>query len=140
MKFILLIDRICRRWKLQLWICIWSWRTNGTSLYCSQELCTMLVDTKILAIPKVTKYRQRLAKVNAIHLKALTNKYFDFRTKMYLDSSIPSRQKIYKDFLSNNNWKKYKKYIIEDFVQQHPVFNATTILDVPIICRVEEGL
>lgn len=59
---------------------------------------------------------------------------------MYLDSSIPSRQKIYKDFLSNNNWKKYKKNIIEDFVRQHPVFNATTILDVPIICRVEEGL
>lgn len=59
---------------------------------------------------------------------------------MYLDSSIPSRQKIYKDFLCNNNWKKYKKDIIEEFVQQHPVFNATTILDVPIICRVEEGL
>lgn len=58
---------------------------------------------------------------------------------MYLNSSIPNRQRIFEDFESTNNWNKYKQNIIENIHQLRPTTNLTNILDVPIVCRVDHG-
>lgn len=62
-------------------------------------------------------------------------------TKMYLDSSIPSRQKIFNDFLSTNDLKQYRKSLIADLARsQNRKTIQTKLTDVPIISRIEEGL
>lgn len=63
------------------------------------------------------------------------------RTKMYLNASIPSRRKIFGDFLSTNDWKQYRQSLTADVaLLQNRTSNATKLMDVPIICRIEEGL
>jgi hypothetical protein len=62
------------------------------------------------------------------------------RTKVYLNITIPSREKVFVDFLRAQNWKKYKKKLIDNLVPEQRNKNATTIHDVPIICRIEDKL
>lgn len=59
---------------------------------------------------------------------------------MYLNSSVPSRRKIFDDYNSTNNWREYKRQLIKEFHDLYPRANTTTLLDVPIICRIDEGL
>lgn len=59
---------------------------------------------------------------------------------MYLDSSIPSRKKVFDDFKNTKKWKTFKKEIIDEIVKKKPTSNLTNIYDVPVICRIEEGL
>lgn len=59
---------------------------------------------------------------------------------MYLDASIPSRKKVFEDFKNTKKWKQFKKGVINDIVNRNPNSNLTNISDVPVICRIEEGL
>jgi hypothetical protein len=61
------------------------------------------------------------------------------RIKLYLDSSIPSREKLYNEFLANLEWMKYRRQLVDDFVGKHPQTNTTRYFDVPVICRIEAG-
>lgn len=62
------------------------------------------------------------------------------RMRMYLNLAVPSRRKIFEDFQSTNRWKKYKRGVIEDLHRELNVKNSTTLMDVPIMCRIDEGL
>lgn len=62
------------------------------------------------------------------------------RTKMYLNSSVPSRRKIFEDYKSTNKWKAYKASLVNELHRQLNLKNPTTLLDVPMICRIDEGL
>lgn len=59
---------------------------------------------------------------------------------MYLNSSIPSRKKMFDDFVCTNKWQSFKTNLIEEIYRQHPTTNPTVISDVPIICRIDAGL
>lgn len=63
------------------------------------------------------------------------------RLRMWLDLSVPSRQKTFEDFLATNRWREYRREVVEDVLRQDPQprTNTTTVLDVPLICRIMEG-
>lgn len=60
---------------------------------------------------------------------------------MYLDDTIPSRDKLFTDFLSTINWMKYRQDTINEIVnRKESRKNSTRLRDVPMICRIEEDL
>uniref|UniRef100_A0A1A9ZK49 Cyclic nucleotide-binding domain-containing protein n=1 Tax=Glossina pallidipes TaxID=7398 RepID=A0A1A9ZK49_GLOPL len=61
------------------------------------------------------------------------------RRRFYLDSTIPSRQSLFTDFLSTCQWQKFKSRIIKQCIDSSSLSNATKIQDVPIICRIVEA-
>lgn len=61
------------------------------------------------------------------------------RVKMYLDLAIPSREKLFKQFLDDLNWMAYRKKMVSDIVQRKGRQNHTRLIDVPIVCRVEQS-
>ena len=58
---------------------------------------------------------------------------------MHLDSTIPSREKCFDDFLSTKKWQKYRKDMVKHLVSLNNVNNTTRLCDVPRICRIEKG-
>ncbi|XP_055615342.1 rho GTPase-activating protein gacV-like [Toxorhynchites rutilus septentrionalis] len=62
------------------------------------------------------------------------------RIKMYLDSTIPSREQLFKQFLGDLNWVVYRKKVVADLLQSQRRPNHTHLLDVPLICRVKETM
>uniref|UniRef100_A0A1A9UX31 Cyclic nucleotide-binding domain-containing protein n=1 Tax=Glossina austeni TaxID=7395 RepID=A0A1A9UX31_GLOAU len=61
------------------------------------------------------------------------------RRRFYLDSTIPSRQALFTDFLSTCQWQKFKSRIIKQCIDSNSFSNPTKIQDVPIICRIVEA-
>lgn len=62
------------------------------------------------------------------------------RIKLFLNSSVPSQQKLFENFLSNQKWKKYKKKTIEEIKRQHGIdASNTNYYNIPVICRIEES-
>uniref|UniRef100_A0A1B0FQQ6 Cyclic nucleotide-binding domain-containing protein n=1 Tax=Glossina morsitans morsitans TaxID=37546 RepID=A0A1B0FQQ6_GLOMM len=61
------------------------------------------------------------------------------RRRFYLDSTIPSRQSLFTDFLSTCQWQKFKSRIIKQCIDSNSFSNPTKIQDVPIICRIVEA-
>lgn len=62
------------------------------------------------------------------------------RIKLFLNSSIPSQQKLFENFLANQKWKKYKKKTIEEIKKQHGITSADTqFYNIPVICRIENN-
>ncbi|XP_058443373.1 uncharacterized protein LOC131425449 [Malaya genurostris] len=61
------------------------------------------------------------------------------RIKMYLEMAIPSRERIFKQFLDDLNWLAYRKKLVTEIVQRRGRQNHTRLIDVPIVCRVEQG-
>ncbi|XP_055639557.1 uncharacterized protein LOC129777349 [Toxorhynchites rutilus septentrionalis] len=62
------------------------------------------------------------------------------RIKIYLDSAIPTREMLFKQFLGDLNWVVYRKKVVSDLMQCQRRPNHTHLLDVPLICRVEETM
>jgi hypothetical protein len=62
------------------------------------------------------------------------------RIKIFLNSSIPSQQKLFEEFLLNLKWKRYKDKIINQIAAvSKQNINETQYYNIPVICRIEEG-
>lgn len=61
------------------------------------------------------------------------------RRCFYLDCTIPSRELLFKDFISTRHWQKFKKNLIENYVDPKSISNSTHPEDVPVICRIVEA-
>lgn len=60
------------------------------------------------------------------------------RIKLFLNSSIPSQQKLFDNYLANQKWKKYKKKTIDDIKRENGIeASSTKYYNIPVICRVE---
>uniref|UniRef100_A0A0A1XPN8 Phenylalanine ammonia-lyase 1 n=1 Tax=Zeugodacus cucurbitae TaxID=28588 RepID=A0A0A1XPN8_ZEUCU len=59
------------------------------------------------------------------------------RRRFYLDSTIPSREQLFKDFLTTRTWQKFKNSIISSNFTRY-LGNPTKVQDIPIICRIVE--
>ncbi|KAG5671781.1 hypothetical protein PVAND_001958 [Polypedilum vanderplanki] len=61
------------------------------------------------------------------------------RLKLFLNSSIPSQEKLYDEYLKNLKWKKYKKKTI-DQIREHDKISdpETQYYNIPIICRIQQ--
>ncbi|XP_023158482.1 uncharacterized protein LOC101458382 isoform X1 [Ceratitis capitata] len=59
------------------------------------------------------------------------------RRRFYLDSTIPSREQLFKDFLTTRKWQQFKTNIISSNLTRY-VGNSTKVQDIPIICRIVE--
>lgn len=60
--------------------------------------------------------------------------------KIFLNSSIPSQDKLFNDFLNNLKWKRYKKKVINQILAvSKQNINDTQPYNIPVICRIEEG-
>lgn len=61
------------------------------------------------------------------------------RIKLFLNSSVPSQQKLYENYLANQKWKKYKKKTIDDIKRQYGITaSETQEYNIPVICRIED--
>jgi hypothetical protein len=61
------------------------------------------------------------------------------RIKLFLNSSVPSQQKLFENYLANQKWKKYKKKTIDEIKRQHGITTSETqYYNIPVICRIEE--
>lgn len=61
------------------------------------------------------------------------------RIRLYLDSTIPSRNSAFKEYLNELKWKKYRKDLVDSVLQKSKIPNPTTYFDVPLICRVYDS-
>lgn len=59
------------------------------------------------------------------------------RRRFYLDCTIPSRQSLFKDFITTRRWQAFKTKLIQSNLETI-IGNPTKIQDVPIICRIVE--
>jgi hypothetical protein len=61
------------------------------------------------------------------------------RIKLFLNSSIPSQEKLFVEHLKNQKWKRYKQKTIEQIRQQYKISDPETqYYNIPLICRVQE--
>lgn len=62
------------------------------------------------------------------------------RIKLFLNSSIPSQQQLFDNYLANQKWKKYKKKTIDGIKRQYGITaSETQPFNIPVICRIEES-
>ncbi|KAI8121933.1 hypothetical protein CVS40_7185 [Lucilia cuprina] len=61
------------------------------------------------------------------------------RRRFYLDTTIPSRQTLFKDFLYTRQWQKFKTKLIQSHLNPNSIANPTRVQDIPIICRIVEA-
>uniref|UniRef100_A0A1A9WPT1 Cyclic nucleotide-binding domain-containing protein n=1 Tax=Glossina brevipalpis TaxID=37001 RepID=A0A1A9WPT1_9MUSC len=60
------------------------------------------------------------------------------RRQFYLNSTIPSRDTLFKDFLTTLQWQKFKQSVLHEYVGPNLLSNPTQPEDVPIISRIVE--
>ncbi|TMW48074.1 hypothetical protein DOY81_006847 [Sarcophaga bullata] len=61
------------------------------------------------------------------------------RRRFYLESTIPSRQTLFNDFLNTRQWQKFKTNLIQSHLNPDSISNPTHVQDIPIICRIVEA-
>lgn len=61
------------------------------------------------------------------------------RRKFYLDTTIPSRKMLFKDFINTRQWQKFKMNLIQSHLNTNLKSNPTRVEDIPIICRIVEA-
>ncbi|KAH8310947.1 hypothetical protein KR044_003533 [Drosophila immigrans] len=61
------------------------------------------------------------------------------RRLFYLNCMIPTREMLFNQYIQNLEWKKFKSNYIEDQVKNLET-NVAAIDDIPILCRIEEGI
>uniref|UniRef100_A0A1A9WPS4 Cyclic nucleotide-binding domain-containing protein n=1 Tax=Glossina brevipalpis TaxID=37001 RepID=A0A1A9WPS4_9MUSC len=61
------------------------------------------------------------------------------RRRFYLDSTIPSCQSLFKDFVSTRHWQKFKSDIIKQSIDVNSLAYSTKMQDIPIIGHIVEA-
>lgn len=62
------------------------------------------------------------------------------RIKLFLNSSVPSQQKLFQNYLMNQKWKKFKKKTIDNIKHQNGIEGSETqYYNIPVICRIEDS-
>lgn len=62
------------------------------------------------------------------------------RLKLFLNSSVPSQQKLFENYLTNIKWKNYKKKSMDDIKCKNNIKAPyAQNYNIPIICRIEES-
>lgn len=60
------------------------------------------------------------------------------RIKLFLNSSIPSQEKLFQEYLMNQKWKKYKKKTIDGILKHYKIRESETeFYNIPVICRIQ---
>lgn len=64
------------------------------------------------------------------------------RMRMWLNLSVPNRQKIYNDFIATNAWREFRREVVDDVMRRSTQVrtNSTRLFDVPIISRINDGI
>ncbi|XP_037952937.1 uncharacterized protein LOC119683353 [Teleopsis dalmanni] len=60
------------------------------------------------------------------------------RRRFYLNTSIPSRENLFIDFLREKEWRKFKNEVVSRVLEDAVSGNTTKVQDIPIICRIIE--
>lgn len=61
------------------------------------------------------------------------------RIQLFLNSSIPSQEKLFVEHLKNKKWNSYKKKTIEQIKQYYKISDPETrYYNIPLMCRVQE--
>ncbi|CAO1431204.1 unnamed protein product [Diamesa serratosioi] len=62
------------------------------------------------------------------------------RLKLFLNSSVPSQQKLFENYLNNIKWKEYKKKTVDEIkCRMNITAPQAQNYNIPIICRIEES-
>ncbi|XP_053658520.1 cGMP-dependent protein kinase egl-4-like [Anopheles marshallii] len=61
------------------------------------------------------------------------------RIRMKLDMAIP-RDRLFELFMRDQNWQRYRKTLVREFVHRNSRQNLTQFADVPIICQIEQEM
>lgn len=62
------------------------------------------------------------------------------KVAQYLNTHIPSTQELFKEFLAQKKWQAYKKRLVDDILQERPVYTGNSIHNVPYSIRLIEDL
>ncbi|XP_052890075.1 cGMP-dependent protein kinase 1-like [Anopheles moucheti] len=61
------------------------------------------------------------------------------RVRMKLDMAI-QRDRLFELFMRDQNWQRYRKILVREFIHRNGRHNLTQYADVPIMCRIEQGM
>lgn len=62
------------------------------------------------------------------------------RIKLFLNSTVPSQEKLFNNYLANQKWKKFKKKTINEIKRENGIeASATKYYNIPVICRIEDS-
>ncbi|XP_063530502.1 uncharacterized protein LOC134741593 [Cydia strobilella] len=62
------------------------------------------------------------------------------RIQHYLEKKIPTKHKLFKEFVTGRRWREYRDQVVSDVVARSNAVNFTTVHDVPYSIRMEEML
>ncbi|XP_058127165.1 uncharacterized protein LOC131290614 [Anopheles ziemanni] len=60
------------------------------------------------------------------------------RVRIFLEQRQPPRERLFRWFLSELMWHRYRRQLVGDFVAVHAPRHLPRLLDVPLVCRIEE--
>lgn len=60
------------------------------------------------------------------------------KVSQYLNSHIPSTEKLFQEFLAQRKWRKYRKRLVEDILKEKPVYTGNSIHNVPYTLRLTD--
>ncbi|XP_049280352.1 uncharacterized protein LOC125762377 [Anopheles funestus] len=60
------------------------------------------------------------------------------RIRIFLEQRQPSRERLFRWFLNELLWHRYRKQLVDDFLLVHAPRHLPRLIDVPLVCRIEE--
>ncbi|XP_050070354.1 uncharacterized protein LOC126558358, partial [Anopheles maculipalpis] len=60
------------------------------------------------------------------------------RIRIFLEQRQPSRERLFRWFLAELLWHRYRKQLVSDFLLVHAPRHLPRLIDVPLACRIEE--
>uniref|UniRef100_A0A182J6U3 Cyclic nucleotide-binding domain-containing protein n=1 Tax=Anopheles atroparvus TaxID=41427 RepID=A0A182J6U3_ANOAO len=60
------------------------------------------------------------------------------RIRIFLEQRQPSRERLFRWFLTELMWHRYRRQLVGDFVTVHAPRHLPRLMDVPLVCRIEE--
>ncbi|XP_053667456.1 uncharacterized protein LOC128717801 [Anopheles marshallii] len=60
------------------------------------------------------------------------------RIRIFLEQRQPSRERLFRWFLNELLWHRYRRQLVDDFLLVHAPRHLPRLIDVPLVCRIEE--
>ncbi|XP_035917972.1 uncharacterized protein LOC118515928 [Anopheles stephensi] len=60
------------------------------------------------------------------------------RVRIFLEQRQPSRERLFRWFLAELLWHRYRRQLVDDFLLVHAPRHLPRLIDVPLACRIEE--